>query len=444
MGTTSSQDENQQSSHHSADACEPLLAEHNSSRHGSSGASTSQGVRPTYESIPFTSRGTPLSNGVPLFWVPPIQQHSSHYYIVKVPRSRPKMNWRAPRPFIIYDYILSAVFLTLAIRFIQPSHDDISMRAIMGAVLFQAGAVCAVMTFYAIFRSCCRRCFQFQDILTITALGVSVYLSQTLEKPWRLPAMSKAGTWRLFVGISLLEAVFIYVISRGLFILPTKDDTIDMLQTEVDSWQQSIALGLTNAYFDRIKQVGEVIKRAPGQRVRVSYQNPGESRDEDDTRMVDEMYVPCVFVAVAGCANWMGGTSTSPRRDAYIRSGRLLGCQIAGTGPSDDSWLCVTGVRQGYILDVSPDPLQTIIDDILANPKFQNDNDRKTQYEREAHRFSQRLAWLLLREGLENFVKVIEFEDNMMQHLSVACKDVWTELQYSSGASAYDRAAFSV
>ena len=444
MGGTSSQDQNEQSNH-SADAFEPLLSSEHNSNDGS-GAS-SPGEQSTYASIPVTSRRQPQpshTNDMPPFWVPRIQQHSSHYYIVKVPTGpKPRLDWRAPRPFVIYDYILSAVFLTLAIRLIEPSRDDISMRTIMGAVLFQAGLVTAVMTFYAIFRSCCRRCFQWQDVLTIIALGVSIYLNQTLKQPWRLPAMSKAGTWRLFCGISILEAVFIYVISRGLFLLPTKDDTIDMMLTDVDSWQQSIALGLTHDYFQRIKQVGEFIKSAPGHRVQVSYQNPGESRDEDSTRLTDEMFVPCVFVAVSHYVDWRGGSPSSPRRENFIRSGRLLGCQIAGTGSADDSWLCVTGIRQGYILDVSPSPKQTIIGDILVNPKFQSDAERKTQYQREVHRFSQRLAWLLLRAGLQNYVKVIEFENDIMQYLPVACKDVWTELQHvnSTGQSQYDEEA---
>lgn len=436
MGATSSQDRNQQSNH-STDAFEPLLSDP-----GSSGDSPAAEARPTYASIPVESRRQerPHRNGVLPFWVPPFETSRQRYYVVKVPsRPKPKLDWRAPRPFVIYDYLLSMLFILLAIRLIrQPSsHNDdtaLPMRAIFGAVLFQASLVTAVMAMYAIFRSCGRRCFQWQDVLTIVAMGFSIYLNQTLKHPWRLPAMSKAGTWRLFCGISLLEAVAIYVISRGLFILPTKDDTIDMLQTELSSWECSIALGLTNDYFERIKEVGEAVKRAPGRRVQVSYQNPGESRDEDSTRLTNEMFVPCVFVAVSRYADWTGGSPTPPQRQDFLRSGRLLACQIDGTNDAsnNDSWLCVTGIRQGYILDVSPAPLQKIMDDIFANPMYQNDVDRKAQYQREVHRFSQRLAWLLMRVGLDKYVKVIEFEDNMMQHIPSACKDVFTQLQYAN------------
>ena len=92
-------------------------------------------------------------------------------------------------------------------------------------------------------------------------------------------------------------------------------------------------------------------------------------------------------------------------------------------------------MRQGYIVDVSPEPLQKIMNDVADNPNFQNAADRKTQYEREVHRFSQRLAWLLKREKLDRWVKVIEFESDMMQHLPVACRDVFTDLQHASGSS---------
>jgi len=427
---TSSQDQPQQSNH-TADAFEPLLSDH--------GSTDSQAERPTYASIPVESRRQPRrrqqTSSINPFWVPPFKLSEGHYYIVKVPKHpKPRIVWRAPRPFVIYDYILSALFLYVAIRLIQPSRDDMSLRAIMSAVLFQAGLVTAVMSFYTIFRSCGRRCFQWQDIFTIIALGVSLYLNHTLKHPWKLPNMSKTGTWKVFVGISLLEAVAIYIISRGLFILPTKDDTIDMLKTEASSWECSVALGLTCDYFERVKQVAEIIKSAPGNRIQVSYQNPGESKDDDSTRMTDEMLVPCIFVALSRYADWSGGSPSPPKRQDLIRSGRLLACQVEGTGDSGDSWLCVTGMRQGYILDVSPQPLHTIMDDILANPTFQNDVDRKAQYQREVHRFSQRLAWLLKRAELDRYVKIIEFENNMMQHIPVACKDVFTQLQHADGA----------
>ena len=205
------------------------------------------------------------------------------------------------------------------------------MRAIGSAVLFQAGLVTAVMSFYTILESCGRRCFQWQHLLTMTALGVSFYLNQSLQHPWRLPNRTKTGTWKFFVGVSLLEAVAIYVISRCLFLLPTKDDTIDMLQTDVSSWESSVAVGLTNDYFERIKQVGLIVKQASGGRVPVTYQNPGESMDEDSTRLTDEMLVPCVFVAVARYADWAGDSPSPPNRQDFIRSGRLLGCHIDGT-----------------------------------------------------------------------------------------------------------------
>lgn len=415
------QNRNQQSSE-SGEASEPLLRSADDASNDAGG--------PTYASIP---RENQPRRSIPPFWVPPFERSSRNYYIVRVPmRPKPKIAWRAPRPFVIYDCLLSALFLTLAIRLIKPSRDDISMQAIFGATLFQAGLVTAVMAIYAMFRSCCRRCLQFQDGMTLLALGVSLYLNRSLKDPWRLPAMSKAGTWRLFVGISLLEAVLIYVISRGLFLLPTKDDTIDMLQTDVNSWECSIALGLTHDYFERIKEVGEVLKRAsPGHRVQVNYHNPGESRDEDSTRLSDEMVVPCVFVAVPRYADWSGGSPSPPRRRDFLHSGLLLACRIDGTGASNDnSWLCVTGVRQGYILDVSPSPLHTIMDNVFRNLRFQNDVDRKAQYLREVHRFSQRLAWLLMRAGLEDYVKVIEFEDDIMQHIPTSCRDVFAELQH--------------
>lgn len=442
MRVSSLQNQNQQNNP-SADALEPLLSHEH---HDNTVEPSAESRSTTYASIPVESqqetRQSPRNrNRVPPFWVPPYQQSRQQYYIVKVPsRSKPRSKWRAPRPFIIYDYLLSVLFLFLAIRLIQPTRDDISMRAIMGAVLFQAGLVTLVMALYAIFQSCGRRCFQWQDLLTFVALGISIYLNQTLHDPWKLPNMSKAGTWKFFCGFSLLEAVAIYVISRGLFLLPTKDDTIDMLKTEVSSWECSIALGLTSDYYlERIQQVGEVVKqqaRANHCRVQVAYQNPAESTDEDSTRLSDEMLVPCVFVAVARYADWQEGSPSPPRRRDFVQSGRLLPCHIEGADLSDKdgSWLCVTGIRQGYILDVSPDPLQTIMSDIYANPKFRNVADRQTQYQREVHRFSQRLAWLLKRDGLDDYVKVIEFESDMMQ-IPIACKDVFTELQRADDAN---------
>lgn len=432
MGTTASQEESNQSAS-SADASrEPLLA-----RQEQSGAEPPQ-ERPTYASISVEQQSRDRSAFVTPFWVPRFEPSEQQYYIVKVPkRPKPRMAWRAPRPFIIYDYILSVLFVVLAVRLIQPDHDgdDISVRAIISVVLFQASLVASTMVLYAIFTTCGRKCFQWQDLLIIIAMGISIYLNKSLKHPWKLPNMSKGATWKLFTGISLLEAVAIYTISRGLFLFPSKDDTIDMLQNKVASWECSTALGLTDAYFECIQQVGRVVKQAADHRVQVTYQNPGESRDEDSTRLSDEMLVPCIFVAVPRYADWTGGSPSPPLRRDFVRSGRLLACQIQGTPGADDSWLCVTGIRQGYILDPSPDPLTTIMNDVQSNPKFQNDVERKNQYETELHRFSQRLAWLVMREGLEKYVKVIEFESNMMQHLPISCKEVFTELQYEDRMS---------
>jgi hypothetical protein len=124
------QNRNQQSSE-SGEASEPLLRSADDASNDAGG--------PTYASIP---RENQPRRSIPPFWVPPFERSSRNYYIVRVPmRPKPKIAWRAPRPFVIYDCLLSALFLTLAIRLIKPSRDDISMQAIFGATLFQAGLV---------------------------------------------------------------------------------------------------------------------------------------------------------------------------------------------------------------------------------------------------------------------------------------------------------------
>jgi hypothetical protein len=364
------------------------------------------------------------------FWVPPLEEldfSNRHYHLINVPNHpRPKIGLRAPRPFVIYDFILSALFLTIAMHLIHPSREQVSWQAIVGAVLFQAGLVTAVMITYAIFRSCGRRFLRWEDILTVIALGLSLFLTRTTKNPWRLPAMLKNGTWQLFVGISLLEAVAIYMLSRGMFILSTKDDTIDMLMVEVDSLQTSIAVGLTEAYFDRVRKVGEIISRGRGH-VQVSYHNPVESRDSA-AHLIDDMYVPCIFITIPRHVDWREGSPTLQRKINYIRSGRLLTCRVEGSGDSGAPWLCVTGIRQGYVLDVSPSPLQRIIDDIRANPKFSDNQKRTLQYQKEIHRLSHRLAWLVMRARLEDHVKILEFEDEIMPYIPSACNEVMSGL----------------
>jgi hypothetical protein len=364
------------------------------------------------------------------FWVPPLdERHDSnrHYHLINVPNHpRPKIGVRAPRPFVIYDFILSALFVTIAIKLIQPSREHASWQAIIGAVLFQAGLVTAVMMVYAIFRSCGRRLFQWKDILTVIAVGVSLYLTGTTKNPWQLPSMLKEGTFQLFVGISLLEAVAIYMLSRGMFILSTKDDTIDMLRVEVDSLQTSIAVGLTEAYFDRVREVGEIVKRTRGH-VRVWYPNSVESRDSVEPS-IDDMYVPCIFITIPRHVDWREGSPTLQRKANYICSGRVLACRVEGSDDSIAPWLCVTGMRQGYVLDVSPSPLQRIIDDIRVNPKFADDHKRTLQYQKEINRFSHRLAWLVMRARLEDNVKILEFEDEIMPYIPSACNEVMSGL----------------
>lgn len=409
---------------------EPLLSEDDAllvNRRGGdvqtpSLASTVQ--QPTYSTMSPQETSSPPREMYP-FWVPPMKHDSNrHYHLINVPdHPRPKMGLRAPRPFVIYDYILSALILAVAMQLIRPSLEHISLQAIIGAVLFQAGLVTAVMAFYAIFRSCGRRFLRWEDILTAIALGLSLYLTKMAKQPWLLPATLKTGTWQLFVGISLLEAVIIYMLSRGMFILSTKDDAIDMLVIEVDSLQQSIAVGLAEAYYlDFVRDVGEMIKRNKGY-VRVSYQNPVEARGSAPS-LIDDLYVPCIFMTIPRYLDWREGSPTRQRKESYIRSGGVLTCHVEGSGDSNAPWLCITGIPLGYVLDLSPRPLQIIIDDIRANPTFSDDQKRTEQYQKEINRFSHRLAWLVMRGGLENHFKILEFEDEIMPYIPLACNEV--------------------
>ena len=436
MGVGASRERLDTSESPSSSGFEPLLVggegltdEFNS---GSGISNVPPGENPSYASISRPiSPSSPSQRMMDPFWVPPLERVSSnqHYYLISVlagPLS--KINWRASRWVALYDYILSAVFLTAVIRLIEPSVHNIPWQEVVGAVLFQAGLVTAGMAAYSVFQSCGRRCFRCEDILTVVSLCVSIYLMRSLKHPWALPSMSKDVTWQLVVGISLLEAVAIYMISRGLFLLPPKDDTILMLTTEVESLQQSIAVGLAEMYYlERLRNAGEIVKRAQGGSVAVTYRSPADHHVGGVTHNMD---VPCIFIMLPLYAVQRGASYIPDSREHYIRSGRLIACEIGDKAGQKDPWLCVTGIRQGHVMDVAPSPLQIIINDVRSNETLSNESERTAQYKKEVNRFGHRLAWLLKRDGLENQVKIVEFEHDIMAHHPAACKEVLTRARH--------------
>ena len=126
----------------------------------------------------------------------------------------------------------------------------------------------------------------------------------------------------------------------------------------------------------------------------MGYTSSNENEEDDAEFWTDPMDVPCIVLAMPLGIAWHEEHFIRDLKRSYLSAGLLLPCRIS-PGPS---WLCVTGVKQGYVVDAAPRPLELLMDHVRRSLEYASDEARKGQYRKEIRRFSHRLAWLA-KEG---------------------------------------------
>lgn len=196
----------------------------------------------------------------------------------------------------------------------------------------------------------------------------------------------------------------------------TKANTLDeanaliqTLQKEVESLQNSLALGLADGYYLNFLQwvVKDILKQmedgTDSNNITLSVFNSPGATDKKESTMQQE--VSCLHVLLPKSISWESQSPINNQLSTYESEKKTVNVCIGipsakSVRPQFVSW----SSEHNILMDV-PTTLEVIIENIRES-EYDSVDEMQNEYELELHRFASRLAWRLKKSKLDGVVTV--------------------------------------
>jgi len=401
-------------------------------------------------------------DGLYPFWTPPLEDRPSTnhpFHLVEIPSGpEPRKSLFLSNPDLLFEYMTGVAVLAVGILLViigwDQSNDDISTKKFFSGIFLAAGLIPLVGAFLELLRSRTNRGLKIEDVAPIIFVALATVLDPTAN-----------GSWMLVMGSIFFESSLIYWVLRVFFMIPPESEQIRKLERQVEDLKRSRALGVAEGYFlNFVRWKATDLSKLQNKKTGTSntplvIRNPEKVDENAEDPNVPHyismvMEVPYLIIAVPRKIDWWQDEPFKNMISHYRRTNQMVDCCIGVlTNDFRPQWIAATKVPGGTMFDI-PTALQPLVMGIKGDTSFPtirkleeeidvetsgvalpNEeleiklNEKKQEYQslvdeldkryrREVNRFCQRVVWLAKKYKMSEYVRVVEFEDDVMKLMS--------------------------